>query len=511
MLPRNPLPVWIVLTVACMWLPGCTSEPPATSNGGLPAGSATDATTESAQPPATPPTVEVAEATSAEAPALPDQVTLPEPAKPDGGPPVGLPELFNPEPPPGAEETASAEAKTSWMTDFEQAKAKAQAEGKDLLIDFTGSDWCTWCIRLDNEVFAFQPFYDYTDENFVLVKLDFPRGPGANTEEQSAHNNAVKAHYGSVVEGFPTILLADAQGRAYARTGFEFGGPTNYVAHLTGLQEIRVERDAAFTAAAELEGAEKAKKIEEGLLTMAPPLFFPSYESEISEIIELDADNVAGLNKKYTEQRRDFRFMKRVSAVEELANAGELSEVADEVLNEMDKLATDFPDHKSGQELISSIRIVVLRAAERFDAAIELADTLLAAEDISPEFQSTVLNQKIGTLVAAKRLEEAIPTMDALLTTTESPIEKTQMLVAKATWQVELKQLEAAKATFVLARETGGPQVWEQIDAYEARVLAKPPEPESRESGDAKPASPEPTEKPDSQTSPEPAEKPDAK
>jgi thiol-disulfide isomerase/thioredoxin len=493
MLMRNPLPVWTVLAVALIWLPGCTSESPTTSSGGLPTGSATGATTESGQPPAAPPVVEVADATST-APALPDQVTLPEPAGPDGDPPVGLPELFNPEPPPGAEHMASAEAKASWMTDFEQAKAKAQAEGKDLLIDFTGSDWCGWCIRLDNEVFAFQPFYDYADENFVLVKLDFPRGPSVITEEQSAHNNAVKTHYGSVVGGFPTILLADAEGRAYARTGFEFGGPTNYVAHLTGLQEIRTERDAAFTAAAELEGAEKAKKIEEGLLTMAPPLLFPSYESEVSKIIELDADNAAGLNEKYTDQRRDFRFLKRVSAVEELANTGELSDVADELLKEMDALVADFPDHKSGLEMIASFRIVVLRAAERFDAAIELADSLLAGEDIDPRFRSNVLNQKIETLVDAKRLEEAILTMDALLATTESPIEKTQMLVTKAEWQVELKQLEAAKATFVLARETGGPRVWERIDAYEARLLAKPPEPESTEPSDPKPPAPEPAE-----------------
>ena len=219
---------------------------------------------------------------------------------------------------------------------------------------------------------------------------------------------------------------------------------------------------------------------------MDPPLFFPSYESEISAIIELDADNAAGLSEKYTDQRRDFRFLKRVSAVEEIANTGELSEVADEVLKEMDKLAADFPDHKSGLEMISSFRMVVLRSAERFDAAIELADSLLAAEDIEPEFQSTVLNQKIGTLVAAKRLPEAITTMDALLTTTESPMEKTQMMVAKATWQVELKQLDAAKATFVLARE-----------------LAKPPEPESTDPSDPKPAAPAPT-------APAPTEKPAA-
>ena len=507
---RNPLPVLAVAVLALVWLPGCSSEPAATSGGTSPAPTPPDVAVDSGQTPATPPQVETA-GTTTEAPQPPDQVSSSEPGTSTSN--VGLPPLLdlNSPPEPEPQPVASAEAQDSWMTDFELAKARAQAEGKDLFVDFTGSDWCTWCIRLDNEVFAYQPFYDYADENLVLVKLDFPRGPGVITEEQRAHNEAVKEHFGSIVEGFPTILLTDAGGRAYARTGYEPGGPIAYVDNLTDLQEIRTERDEAFTAAAELEGAEKAKKLEEGLLTMSPSMFFPSYESVIDEIIELDADNSVGLNEKYSDQRRDFRFLKRVSAVEELASAGELSEVADEVLKELDQIAVDFPKHKSGLEMIASFRIAVLRAAERFDAAVEYADSLLASEDIEPEFRSNVLNQKLGTLVEAKRLEAAITTMDALLTTTDDSVEKTQMLVAKATWQVELKQVEAAKATFELARETGGPQVWDQIDAYQARVMkqaaaTKPeptepgtPKPEATEPSDPKPTTPEPEKKPDSE------------
>ena len=51
-------------------------------------------------------------------------------------------------------ETPSASAKPGWLTDYEKAQKEAQAKNKLLLMDFTGSDWCGWCIMLDKEVFS---------------------------------------------------------------------------------------------------------------------------------------------------------------------------------------------------------------------------------------------------------------------------------------------------------------------------------------------------------------------
>src|SRR6188768_1537543 len=66
-------------------------------------------------------------------------------------------------------------AKEGWLEDFEKAKAQAKAENKKILLDFTGSDWCGWCIKLDKEVFSQQAWKDYAAKNLVLVELDFPR------------------------------------------------------------------------------------------------------------------------------------------------------------------------------------------------------------------------------------------------------------------------------------------------------------------------------------------------
>ena len=69
----------------------------------------------------------------------------------------------------------STAAGEGWMTDFEAAKQKAAAENKDLLVDFTGSDWCGWCIKLVDEVFKHDAFKQGAADNFVLVELDFPQ------------------------------------------------------------------------------------------------------------------------------------------------------------------------------------------------------------------------------------------------------------------------------------------------------------------------------------------------
>ena len=68
-----------------------------------------------------------------------------------------------------------AQAGEGWETNFKKALARAKAENKYVLLNFSGSDWCGWCTKLDKEVFSRQAFKDYARENLILVLLDFPR------------------------------------------------------------------------------------------------------------------------------------------------------------------------------------------------------------------------------------------------------------------------------------------------------------------------------------------------
>ncbi|MEI8242311.1 MAG: thioredoxin family protein [bacterium] len=126
---------------------------------------------------------------------------------------------------------AEPDKSVTWLDDMSAAKAEARKSGKAILADFTGSDWCGWCIKLDKEVFSQKAFLDYASSSLVLFKADYPR----KTKLSAAvvkQNKALLITYR--VEGFPTVLLLDAEGAVLAQTGYRQGGAEAYVDSLKG-------------------------------------------------------------------------------------------------------------------------------------------------------------------------------------------------------------------------------------------------------------------------------------
>ncbi|MCK5676428.1 MAG: thioredoxin family protein [Verrucomicrobia bacterium] len=125
---------------------------------------------------------------------------------------------------------AGAFASEGWETDFEKASAKAKAEGKHLLIDFSGSDWCGWCVKLDKEVFSQPAFKEYAKENLVLVLADFPRDKSKQSKELKTQNDKLAKKFG--LRGFPTVYILDPSGKTIDKTGYQAGGPGAYVEYI---------------------------------------------------------------------------------------------------------------------------------------------------------------------------------------------------------------------------------------------------------------------------------------
>ena len=126
---------------------------------------------------------------------------------------------------------APAVAGEGWVADYDEAVKIARQEGKNLLVDFTGSDWCGWCIKLHDEVFQHEEFLRYAARGYVLVSLDFPRTEEAKAKVPNPERNAelLALHQ---IRGYPTILLMTPDGAVFAQTGYQAGGPAAYVAHL---------------------------------------------------------------------------------------------------------------------------------------------------------------------------------------------------------------------------------------------------------------------------------------
>ena len=137
--------------------------------------------------------------------------------------------------------TEVASERVSWLTDLDEGIKVAKAEKKAILVDFTGSDWCGWCIRLKKEVFDQKEFAVAT-KDFVLVELDYPQKKKQSAEVK-AKNKVLAEKFG--IEGFPTILLLDSNGVPFAQTGYEAGGPVKYLAHLADLSKANTAEGKA--------------------------------------------------------------------------------------------------------------------------------------------------------------------------------------------------------------------------------------------------------------------------
>jgi len=116
-----------------------------------------------------------------------------------------------------------------WMTSMAEAKEKARQGNKHILVNFSGSDWCGYCKRLQRDVFSKSEFRDYSDENLVLLKLDFPKYKTLPDDQKKA-NQDLKNKYS--VNTLPALFLIKADETILMRSGFWPGDAPDFVAML---------------------------------------------------------------------------------------------------------------------------------------------------------------------------------------------------------------------------------------------------------------------------------------
>lgn len=199
-----------------------------------------------------------------------------------------------------------------WVQDLEAAKQAAQAEDKDLLLFFNGSDWCPPCMAIARNVFFHDDFKQQATGKFVPVFLDFPRTPQAQRKVQDMKRNvALQQRYG--ITSYPTVVLADQFGQPYSYLGGYSGeSPQEYLDKLDQAQSIRVQRDKIFDLVDSAEGVEKLKQAEKALKWIEEKakseregryaqLYMPSFEKWLALSREHDPQNEAGLHELFFE------------------------------------------------------------------------------------------------------------------------------------------------------------------------------------------------------------------
>ena len=130
-----------------------------------------------------------------------------------------------------------------WETDINKAIAASNKTKKPMLLFFTGSDWCGWCIRLQKEVLKTPEFKTWAAKNVVLVELDYPRSK-PQSDAIKNQNNGLQQIFG--IQGFPTVYFATAKVKGgkpsytgIGSTGYVAGGPSAWLEVANGILKTK--------------------------------------------------------------------------------------------------------------------------------------------------------------------------------------------------------------------------------------------------------------------------------
>jgi thioredoxin-related protein len=272
-----------------------------------------------------------------------------------------------------------------WSNDFEAAKKQAATEKKSLLLNFTGSDWCSWCVKLNQEVFQHDAFKNGVKDKLVLVEIDFPKDASKLSKEVIARNDVLKNQY--AIEGFPTLFLTDEQGRPFARTGYKAGGPEAYVTHLNELLGIRDKRDAAFAEAAKADGAVKAEFLFKAITHIEEleyAIRSTFYAEEMKTIKAAQRDKAARIDSESKPQSKSSKSWKNM----------------------------DRATHFKLKDFNTRLKELALNKDKDFEGAMKYIDETLAAGTFEGEPKQNVMFRKALFFIELKKTEDAIKTLD---------------------------------------------------------------------------------------------------
>jgi hypothetical protein len=215
------------------------------------------------------------------------------------------------------------------------------------------------------------------EDSFVLVELDFPKDKSKLSDDTQKQNAELVKTY--AVQGYPTILLCDADGRPYAATGYKEGGAEKYVAHLNELRANKTKRDEALATAGKVEGVDKAKALVATLDVMKLPdqVVENFYGDLATQIKAADPKDETGFGKKAVSKQRLNEFQ---NALQELGGKQDM----DGALALVDKMLKEGGFEPEQTLQIMMTRAVIFAQQGKFDDAIKAVDEAKAFAPDSP-------------------------------------------------------------------------------------------------------------------------------
>ncbi len=276
-------------------------------------------------------------------------------------------------------------AGAEWLTDLDAAKAKAKAENKAVLVDFTGSDWCGWCIRLRSTILDTPVFQQYAADKFVLMEVDVPKNTAKIGAKQYARNKEITHRYG--INIFPSILVLSAEGEVMG--GFIGGRDT--LEHVIAPLDAALSNYATITAARRLQGTARAKALMQ-VYAAQPDTLQPHFLPLQAEIAQYDPQNTTGI---HTQIAAD----KRIAELEQLLQTQDTDYTR--ALAQFDKAYAEVPAAHKGKiqrmrsDYLERMQHKLIKSADTTADVQELKKLMLLTAEYSDPRDAEALQQEI--------------------------------------------------------------------------------------------------------------------
>ncbi len=262
-------------------------------------------------------------------------------------------------------------AQIEWMTDLEAAGKKARKEGKMLLVEFTGSDWCKACIVQKKNVLDKPEFVDWVNRNYVPVEVNIPNDSSlVGGDAQLANNKKVCEDYG--IGTFPSLMIMSPE--LVILGGYQGAMPTPAAA-MAALNNCR-NSVAEYEKAMELKGVERAKALYAIYLRKSEEERALAYPL-LRLIARADKENVTGAQAIYKPLHQKKTFERKFAAAK---NFEEQLKIVDSYI------AKALPENKSAflrcKESILRVRLMkIMKNPASVEEIIYARDLALQSAD----------------------------------------------------------------------------------------------------------------------------------
>jgi thioredoxin-related protein len=335
---------------------------------------------------------------------------------------------------------ASAADAPAWLRDLDAGKAGARAAGKDLFLLFTGVGWCEPCMMLDREVLKQPAFLDQVRKTYALVELDFTFGDTPAEKEREARFKALQKEYR--VNGFPTLVLADAGGTPYAvATGYEpKSGVAAMLSQIARARAARDQRDREFRAAA-ADGAERAAHLHQGILAVAGQLgtleergddpVLSYYKEQVVEIARLDTGGT--LRKVYEDRKAARDRWAAAQAVFDRVREFDAAKDYRGAVTFLDE-ALKTAEGRETRLRLERVRHNFLERDGRYDEALRSIRQILGRDGFTAEERYRLMFDEARYLFRLGRVEEGVAVFDRCIADADTPEKR----VRRLDWKAEL-------------------------------------------------------------------------